>query len=132
MADVLTPLHAGRRERLKFLSARAGGVSAFATLVGLHRGTVYDFLNAVAPRAVPEHRLESIGARTGCSLEWLRDGSGPAPEGYVPPTSDPRLRGVVVAFSDKFPPEQMDLFLNVLKAFPGVYILGNVTPLDTP
>ncbi len=65
------------QDRLRLLSSQVGGPSAFAALMGIHRGTAYDFLTGV--RQPPRSRLEKIAAMYPCDLQWLLTGSGTPP-----------------------------------------------------
>ena len=65
------------QDRLQLLASQVGGPSSLAGLLGIHRGTLYDFLKGV--RDVPKARLEKIAAMYPCNLEWLADGVGEAP-----------------------------------------------------
>jgi transcriptional regulator with XRE-family HTH domain len=65
------------QDRLRLLASQVGGPSAFAVLLGIHRGTAYDFLKGV--REPPQSRLEKIAAMYPCDLQWLLTGSGTPP-----------------------------------------------------
>ena len=65
------------QDRLRLLSSQVGGPSAFAVLMGIHRGTAYDFLTGV--RLPPQPRLEKIAAMYPCDLHWLLTGHGEPP-----------------------------------------------------
>lgn len=65
------------QDRLRLLSSQVGGPSAFAALMGIHRGTAYDFLAGV--RQPPQARLEKIAAMYPCDLQWLLTGNGTPP-----------------------------------------------------
>lgn len=65
------------QDRLRLLASQVGGPSAFAALMGIHRGTVYDFLNEV--RQPPQARLEKVAAMYPCDLQWLLTGAGTPP-----------------------------------------------------
>lgn len=66
------------QSRLKILAAQVGGTSALAGLLGIHRGTLYDYISGV--REVPSARLEKIAAMYPCDLEWLVKGVGEPPQ----------------------------------------------------
>ncbi len=66
------------QSRLKILAAQVGGTSALAGLLGIHRGTLYDYLAGV--REVPAIRLEKIAAMYPCDLDWLVKGVGDPPQ----------------------------------------------------
>jgi len=70
------------QDRLRVLSSQVGGPSSFAALMGIHRGTAYDFLKGV--RQPPQARLEKIAAMFPCDLQWLLTGNGTPP---VPSTA---------------------------------------------
>jgi transcriptional regulator with XRE-family HTH domain len=59
------------------LSSQVGGPSAFAVLMGIHRGTAYDFLKGI--REPPQARLEKIAAMFPCDIHWLLTGEGTPP-----------------------------------------------------
>lgn len=65
------------QDRLRVLSSQVGGPSTFAALMGIHRGTAYDFLKGV--RQPPQARLEKIAAMFPCDLQWLLTGNGTPP-----------------------------------------------------
>lgn len=65
------------QDRLQMLSSLVGGPSAFAVLMGIHRGTAYDFLKGI--RQPPQTRLEKIAAMFPCDLQWLLTGDGTPP-----------------------------------------------------
>ncbi len=66
------------QSRLRVLADQVGGPSALAGLLGIHRGTLYDFLTGV--REAPMARLEKIAAMYPCDLQWLLTGRGEPPQ----------------------------------------------------
>lgn len=66
------------QSRLRVLASQVGGSSALAGLLGIHRGTLYDYLSGV--REVPKARLEKIAAMYPCDLQWLLTGAGKPPQ----------------------------------------------------
>jgi len=65
------------QDRLQTLANQVGGPSALAALLGIHRGTLYDYLAGV--RVPPTPRLEKIAAMFPCDPRWLLTGDGDPP-----------------------------------------------------
>jgi len=65
------------QDRLQTLANQVGGPSALAALLGIHRGTLYDYLAGV--RVPPTPRLEKIAAMFPCDPRWLLTGDGEPP-----------------------------------------------------
>lgn len=82
--------------RLKLLATQVGGPSALAALLGIHRGTLYDYLAGV--REVPATRLEKIAAMYPCDLDWLTTGRGEPP----PPSTARTLEAKAASRGDIF------------------------------
>ena len=69
------------QDRLRLLSDQVGGPAAFAGLLGIHRSSVFGYLNGRIK--VPTARLHAIAAMYPCSLDWLERGEGEAPRPEV-------------------------------------------------